>query len=232
MLAEERSLANPGARCRTPRATSAPGVHHLGARTPAVRNRLARSHNNTCCCCCLLLLSGSLIGTFASPLGTHSSSASTSPVTLSFAARRALCVPKPPNGPPDFPAASKPLPTPYHNPLRGGRKIRRPIVTSPSRLHRTYAAALGIVAAAEELLADRSGGPQDHRRATTGACGRIGFGDGCMRRLRKLHVIQDDIVSLRQSALQHPRDKPLPNRPLHPFPPQDANQNLKQQNAT
>ena len=83
-------------------------------------------------------------------------------------------------GPPDFPAASKFLPTPHHNPLRGGRKIRRPIVTSPSRLHRAHAAALGIVAAAEELLVGRSGGPQDHRRATTGACGRIGFGDGLM----------------------------------------------------
>ena len=91
----------------------------------------------------------------------------------------ALCS-KPPNGPPDFPAASKFLPTPHHNPLRGGRKIRRPIVTSPSRLHRAHAAALGIVAAAEELLVGRSGGPQDHRRATTGACGRIGFGDGLM----------------------------------------------------
>ena len=102
----------------------------------------------------------------------------------------ALCS-KPPNGPPDFPAASKFLPTPHHNPLRGGRKIRRPIVTSPSRLHRAHAAALGIVAAAEELL-----------------------------------------VGLWQSALQHPRDKPLPNRPLHPVPPQDANQNLEQQNAT
>ena len=36
-----------------------PQVRHTAeARTPAVRNRLARFHNNTCCC--LLLLSGSL----------------------------------------------------------------------------------------------------------------------------------------------------------------------------
>ena len=63
-------------------------------------------------------------------------------------------------------AASKSLLMPHHNPLRGGRKIRRPIVTSPSRLHRAHAAALGIVAAAEELLAGRSVGPRFSIRET------------------------------------------------------------------
>ena len=120
------------------------------ARTPAVRHRLARFHNNTCCCC-LLLLSGfllgtvlSLTGTFASQLGTHSSSASTSLVTLSFAARRAICV--------SNHRTPRQIFLPHQNsfrrrispPLRGGRKIRRPIVTAPSRLPRAHADILGF----------------------------------------------------------------------------------------